>query len=98
MNAFQYQMLACINELRLAPGITAPKDKYQVLLILAECLDGSIGKLLPAFALMTCRLMGTNSQRGIEKQYSLFCPAGQIARGWHRSTEIHLNLLEYINQ
>ena len=98
MNAFQYQMLACIDELRLAPGITAPKDKHQVLLILAECLDGSIGKLLPAFALMTCRLMGTNSQRGIEKQYSLFCPAGQIARGWHRSAEIHLNLLEYINQ
>ena len=39
MHTFQYQMLACIDELRLAPGITAPKDKHQVLLILAERLD-----------------------------------------------------------
>lgn len=58
MNAFQYQMLACINELRLASGITTPQDKHQVLLILAERLDGSIGKLLPAFALMTRSLDG----------------------------------------
>ena len=67
-------------------------------LILAERLDGSIGKLLPAFALMTRSLMGTNGKGGVEQQYSLFSPAGQIARGWHRSAEIHLNLLEYINQ
>ena len=25
-------------------------------------------------------------------------PAGQIARGWHRSAEIHLNLLECVGQ
>ena len=61
MNAFQYQMLACIDELRLAPGITAPKDKHQVLLSLAERLDGSIGKLLPAFALMTRRVALSNN-------------------------------------
>ena len=98
MNAFQYQVLTRVNEFCLASGITAPEDKHQVLLVLAERLDGSIGKLLPAFALMARCLMGTNGKGGVEQQYSLLCPAGQIARGWHRSTEIHLNLLEYINQ
>ena len=98
MHTLQYQVLARIDEVSLAAGITSPKDKHQVLLILAECLDGSIGKLLPAFALMARCLMGTNSQRGIEQQYSLLCPAGQIASSWHRSAEIHLNLLKYINQ
>ena len=76
MHTFQYQVLARVDEFRLASGITAPKDKHQVFLVLAECLDGCIGKLLSAFALMTCRLMGTNGKRGIEKQYSLLCPAG----------------------
>ena len=72
MHAFQYQVLARIDEFRLASGITAPKDKHQVFLILAERLDGSIGKLLPAFALMTRCLMGTNGKGGVEQQYSLF--------------------------
>ena len=98
MHTFQYQVLARVDEFRLASGIAAPEDKHQVFLILAEYLDGSIGKLLPAFALMARSLMGTNGKRGVEQQDSLLCPAGQIARGWHRSAEIHLNLLEYINQ
>ena len=70
MHTFQYQVLTRVNEFFLASGITAPKDKHQVFLILAERLDGSIGKLLPALALMTRCLMGTNGQRGVEQQYS----------------------------
>ena len=69
-----------------------------MLLILAERLDSGICELLPALALMARCLMGTIGKGGVELQYSLLCPAGQIARGWHRSAEIHLNLLEYINQ
>ena len=91
-------MLACIDELRLAPGITTPQDKHQVLLVLAERLDGSIGKLLPAFALMARCLMGTNGKRGIEKQYSLFSPSSQVARLRHRSAEIHLDFLENVDE
>ena len=89
-------MLACIDELRLAPGITAPKDKHQVLLILAERLDGSIGKLLPAFALMARSLMGTNGQRGVEQQYSLFCPASQISRSRGICADVGFDFFEYI--
>ena len=98
MHTFQYQVLARVDEFRLASGIAAPEDKHQVFLILAECLDGCIGKLLPAFALMARSLMGTNGKGGVEQQDSLLRPAGQIASGWHRSAEIHLNLLKYINQ
>ena len=98
MHTFQYQVLARVDEFRLASGITAPEDKHQVFLILAERLDSGICELLPALALMARCLMGTNGKGGVEQQDSLLCPAGQIARGWHRSAEIHLNLLEYINQ
>ena len=98
MHTFQYQVLARVDEFRLASGITAPKDKHQVFLILAECLDGSIGKLLPALALMARCLMGTNGKGSVELQDSLLCPAGQIARGWHRSAEIHLDFLENVDE
>ena len=62
MHTFQYQVLTRVDEFRLASGITAPEDKHQVFLILAERLDSCICELLPALALMARCLMGTNGK------------------------------------
>ena len=98
MHALQYQMATCIYQRSLAASITTPKDKHQVVLVLVESLDGCIGKLLPALALMARCLVGTNGQSGVEQQYTLVCPSSQVARLWHRRTEVHLYLLEDIDE
>ena len=64
--------------------IAAPEYEHDVF---APCREGTysrIGKLLPAAALVTARLMCPHGERGVEQQHALLCPshkASTLRRG-----------------
>lgn len=57
---------------------------------------GSVGKILPAAALVRTCLVGLYGKRGIEQQYTLIGPAGEVSIGRERLPQIALYLLEYV--
>ena len=59
---------------------------------------GSVGKLLPAAALVRASLVGLYGKRGIEQQHTLIGPAGKVTIRRERFAQVALYLLEYILQ
>ena len=98
VNTLEHQVLLLVDHIRLTSGITTPQHIHQVFTMGGQGLDGGIGKLLPTQGRMTIRLMGTNGERGIQKEHPLFCLARQITRSRDGFPKIGLNLLEDVLQ
>ena len=64
----------------------------------SEFVDDRIGERLPAPVLVRAGLMGADSQRRVEQQYALVCPAQQVAARGHRLAEVALDFLEDIQK
>ena len=78
--------------------IGSPEDEYEVVALLAEDADDSIGEHLPAAALMRTRIVGLHGERGVEEQHALVGPTGEVAVGRQGLAEVGLNLLEDVDQ
>ena len=63
-----------------------------------QCLDGRIGKEAPAQLLVTVCHVGSNRERSIKQQYTLFGPACQVSIGRHRLAKVIVNLLKNIDE
>ena len=79
VNRLQHKVARLVYHVGLAAGIAAPKHIYQMLTLLGQSTNGSIGELLPAEGGVAVGLMGTDSEGGIEQEYTLASPARQVA-------------------
>ena len=59
--------------------------------------DGGICKCFPAAVLMGAGLMGTYGESGIEQQYALFRPTGQVAGRRRICSDIRFDLFKNID-
>ena len=91
-------MLVPVDERSLLLGIGAPKNEYQMLALFCQGADGGIGKLFPTLALVRACLVGTNRKGGIEQQYALVGPTGEVSAGRDGGTQVGLYLLEDVLQ
>ena len=72
------QIARLVDHIGFRTGIATPKHIDQMLPMGCQCLNGGIRKLLPTKGTMTIGLMGTDSERCIQQEYTLFCPSRQI--------------------
>ena len=98
VNGFEHEMLAAIDERCLALSITAPEDEHEVLALVAQRLDHSIGECLPPSLLMRTCLVCSHGECGIEEEYALLCPACEIACGRYWFAKIVVYLYEDVAQ
>ena len=56
--------------------------------------NGSISELLPTFALVRAGLMSADRQCGVEQEYALIGPTGQVSVVWYGCAQVAFNLLE----
>ena len=94
----EYQMTVAVDESTFLLRVGAPEDEHQVFTLFGQGADGCIGKFFPALALVRTRLVGSHCQGGVQQQYSLFGPAGQVACGGDGQPQVALNLLEDVLQ
>ena len=78
MRCCQDKMLGIGKHRDLALGRSAPQQIDDGPILLIDCPNHGICKLLPASALMGIRLMGAYSQNGVQKKHSLLRPFLQI--------------------
>ena len=60
--------------------------------------DGGIGKFFPSFALVRACLMGTHGKGGVQQQYALVGPTGEVTACGDGGTQVGLYLLEDVLQ
>ena len=87
-------MFAAVDEGTLLLCIGSPKDEDEVLALFGQAANGGIGKGLPTLALVRTGLMGLYGERGIEQQYALACPAGEVAIWGEGFAKVALYLLK----
>ena len=75
----QHQVPVAVYELALALGIGPPQDEDQMLALLGQFVDDGIGEGFPPFALVRSGPMRLDRERGVEQQYPLASPAGEVA-------------------
>ena len=67
------------DKLRLRAGIGAPEYERNRVRGVIELSDYLIGEYLPALAAVRVCLSPAYRERCVQQQYTLLCPAGQIA-------------------
>ena len=98
MDTLKHEITRLVDHIGLRTGIAAPKHIDDMLAMGSQSLNGSIRKLLPTQGRVAIRLMGSNGQRGIQKQHALLCPTRQITTLRNGRAQISLYLLEDILQ
>ena len=73
------EMTLAVDELPLALRVTAPKHEYEVLALLIEGGNGSIGEFFPSLVLMAAGTVFLDCECSVEEQDSLFCPMSEVA-------------------
>ena len=96
MDTLKHQIAGLVNHISLTSGITSPKHIHQMFTMSGQSLNSRISKPLPPQRRVTIGLMGTDCQRGVEQQYTLFSPSCQVTRSRNRRTQVGLNFFEDI--
>jgi len=78
MWCFEYEMAGAIDHTSLASGRASPKEKDDVVTATVDRLDDSIGKGLPAEALMARCHAGADGEGGVEKEDALLRPRQEV--------------------
>ena len=73
------EMTLAVDILSFALGVTSPEHKDEVLTLLIEGSNGSIGEFLPPFVLMAAGTVCLDRECSVEEQDSLFCPMSEVA-------------------
>ena len=90
-------VLARVDEGLLLYSRFAPEDEDNPISLFRKRTDSCISEALPSHPLMTRGLSLTDSQYGIQEEYSLYCPVSEISMSSLYSG-IGLEFLEYISQ
>ena len=91
-------MLVSVDECALFLSICSPQDEYQMFSLLSQDANGGIGEFFPTLALVRSGLMGADRQGGVEQEYTLVGPTGQVSVGRDRPSQVTFNLLEDVLQ
>ena len=92
------KMALAVDELPLALRVTAPKHEYEVLALLIEGGNGSIGEFFPSLVLMAAGTVFLDCECSVEEQDSLFCPMSEVARCGNRFAKVAVEFLVDIIQ
>ena len=98
VHRLQHEVARLVDERGLRARVASPQDEHQVVAVGVERLDGGVGKLLPALALVAGGLVRAHRQRGVEQQHALPRPPREVARRRHRRAQVELYLLEYVDE
>lgn len=97
MRRCEYQVFSSIDERFFCYSIRPPEYKNNMLSLLWQRTDSSIGKVFPSLSLMGIRFSLSNCENCIQQKYSLFCPISKISTRTSDS-EITLQLGKNISQ
>ena len=82
------------QERGLFPGEAAPEHEHGPLRQRGRGEDDGVGELLPAEGRVAVGLASLHAESGVQQQYALTRPAGQIAGLGYRPAQIVLYFLE----
>lgn len=79
MSGCEHKVFGAVDKCAFLLCVCPPEYEDKVLALFGEYADGGVGKGFPALALVRACLMGAYGKGGVEQQYALFCPAGEVA-------------------
>ena len=82
----------------LLPGRRAPEHEHDPFGLGRDRADHCIGEGLPPPPLMGVRLVGANSERGVQEQHPLTGPGREISMKRPRDAHIGVELFEHVDQ
>ena len=83
MGGFEHAMFRCVHRFGLLLCWFAPKQKYHVVALRVDHFDHVVCEFLPAAFSMRVGLALLDCQAGIEQEYALFGPVGQVTMVRH---------------
>ncbi len=98
MWSFQDNMSSCVYKLFFLLSKSSSQQKDHSLFFIGDGFDDSIRKGMPSDILMGIRLVFSYRQAGIQQEYSLLCPFGQVSTFRRNNSYIILQFLENIFQ
>lgn len=98
MGALQYEVVGGVDEGSLPSGRCSPKEEHEVPAFCVQGLNGCVGEGFPTVSAVAEGLMSPYTEAGVQKKYSLPCPAGEVATLRNGSSRFALYLLEDVAQ
>lgn len=95
MAGLEDQVAARIDQVGLFLGKSPPEHENHIFVPVGNGFDDIVGKLMPTEIGMGIRLFGQDRQAGIQKQYPLLSPTGQVGREMLRLTAVN-TILDFL--
>ena len=92
MGGGQYQVAVAVNLAALFHRIAAPEHEYQAIAASVQFADDTVGKTLPAFALMSAGLPPLDREYSIEQEHTLVGPVLQISAGRRPAAQVSCSI------
>mgnify|MGYP006916595373 CR=1 FL=1 len=96
VRAFEDEVFFRVDERLLAAGVAAPKQKDEMLLLLAQNLNDAVREPAPAAVCVGICLMLAHGERRVHEEHALVRPLGEIARPGRVEAQVAFELLEDI--